>query len=840
MWKHVLMLLLVAVAFASASNYVLTESSFSASERLTPSGTVFINPTLGTRLAPSKPTQPEVGYLYLRAKSGKSYGWYKGTANKSAWATLNVFPLGDLPVSDAINLKFYGRKDRKPFQDEAMVYFDNNYVYCSNVDELWFKRSKTWESLKRDPRNHGEFILSSIPVAEVWTLKEKIGETPYQSLGLRPGIQSVILKAQGFLPIAVGVLINSGETREQSTSLIPFQNLEVATSTSAIGVSETEITQAKQVEELDALNHKIEVQLKNLQLTEDSLRGVFDQLYPKMMKAPEGTDNWSDPGYQAYQQNYMQASKEAIDLMFKPLQSRLQPLNELREQIRLKVAALESRTVFYQGKPTALKFELVDSLVSKYKIQLKMKSKDSKVDFAWSGTLLLDSGMTTESLQKAFDDSTSSIQLKVSFQNKAVRITKADSTVQRFFYRFEKLELVQNSKITELPGEFFLPPFLLSNLEVKEWLDRDKLMAQKRKQIQDQKQFEEEELRRKKEQSESETVKLAFRGPVTEVLGGSFLYRGKKVSISPYALNTSEISQEHFLRIAIKNRSADQGEFKPVTHVTWDEANSFCTEVGGALPTEAQWEFAGRGGTDYQNYWNLDTAMLRTSENTGSERVWLVTQGAPNPLGLFNMGGNVSEWVKDNHSYFSIMVEPKDPTGAFSGHFKVFKGGSYANEPQDINMTDRDWEDPRYWGPRMGFRCAFPAQQQIDIQGVKSILAKKDSLLQKSGLKFKPLDQASAPVAAQPKPASAVVSPGPTAPVVAQPKPAPAVAPAAPASPKPIAVPVQNAKPAPVAPEITPAPVSPPAEVKPPSPESATSQVKPAETPVPVPVNTPK
>jgi len=72
------------------------------------------------------------------------------------------------------------------------------------------------------------------------------------------------------------------------------------------------------------------------------------------------------------------------------------------------------------------------------------------------------------------------------------------------------------------------------------------------------------------------------------------------------------------------------------------------------------------------------------------------------------MSGNVAEWTRDKYFVFSFWIEKINPTGAMMGYSRVFKGGSWKDKESDLNQTERDDEDPRYWSESIGFRCVYP------------------------------------------------------------------------------------------------------------------------------------
>ena len=170
-----------------------------------------------------------------------------------------------------------------------------------------------------------------------------------------------------------------------------------------------------------------------------------------------------------------------------------------------------------------------------------------------------------------------------------------------------------------------------------------------------------------------------------------------------------------------------RGDNNPVEQVRWEDAKNFCDKLNSDssisrpsgyrfdLPTEAQWEFACRGGNQNRNY-------LYSGSNTPGNVAWYelgydigktnpVGQKSPNELGFHDMSGNVSEWCRDWYGdYPSNSVT--DPHGTPSGSRHVFRGGSFGYIASCCRAADRFTFSPEYWGPSprdstLGFRLAL-------------------------------------------------------------------------------------------------------------------------------------
>ena len=202
---------------------------------------------------------------------------------------------------------------------------------------------------------------------------------------------------------------------------------------------------------------------------------------------------------------------------------------------------------------------------------------------------------------------------------------------------------------------------------------------------------------------------------------GSFLRDdGNTVTLTkPYYLGETEVTQAQWRAVMGNNPSRFQGDSRPVEQVSWNEAMAFCkklNEQGKAprgwkftLPTEAQWEFAARGGNKSKGYTysgsNDVDDVAWYWENSGKETHTVRQKGA-NELDLYDMSGNVWEWCLDRYgSYSSGAVT--DPQGQQDGSNRVLRGGGWNGIALYCRSAYRygSYPDDRYFSG--GFRLAL-------------------------------------------------------------------------------------------------------------------------------------
>jgi formylglycine-generating enzyme required for sulfatase activity len=160
-------------------------------------------------------------------------------------------------------------------------------------------------------------------------------------------------------------------------------------------------------------------------------------------------------------------------------------------------------------------------------------------------------------------------------------------------------------------------------------------------------------------------------------------------------------------------------ENAPVVNVTWYGATEYATYVGGSLPTETQWEYACRAGTttpfntgncltnaDANYDWDYPYNTCSNTITTEPGKPKAVGTYAPNAFGLYDMHGNVWEWCSDWYGTYPT-TSLTNPTGATTGSYRVYRGGSWYYYAKDCRSAYRNSYYPSNCNSDLGFRVVF-------------------------------------------------------------------------------------------------------------------------------------
>ena len=207
------------------------------------------------------------------------------------------------------------------------------------------------------------------------------------------------------------------------------------------------------------------------------------------------------------------------------------------------------------------------------------------------------------------------------------------------------------------------------------------------------------------------------------------------VRLSNYYIGKYEVTEGQWKVVMGSNPSYYQyGDDYPVEYVSWNDivgtsgsymiingiryyANGFIyklNQLSGKqyrLPTEAEWEYAARGGDQSKGFiysgsnildnvaWYWDNSSARKKSPVGAK--------APNELGIYDMSGNVREWCGDWYGHYGSIVVT-DPSGPSAGTTRVYRGGGWTYEANDCRVSNRDEAEPIYKIGSLGFRVVLP------------------------------------------------------------------------------------------------------------------------------------
>jgi len=229
---------------------------------------------------------------------------------------------------------------------------------------------------------------------------------------------------------------------------------------------------------------------------------------------------------------------------------------------------------------------------------------------------------------------------------------------------------------------------------------------------------------------EKQVYKATFLSMFINIEGGSYMIgsdegiRGRNVKINSFKLAKYEVTEEQWEKLMGPiNKYYKKGGQYPVVDVSWDNVQEFLiklnklTDLNFRLPTEAEWEYAARGGNQSMGYKYIgsnDTdAVAWYKSNSGNNR-HPVGQKTANELGIYDMAGNVREWCSDwdDYKYYYESREsdnpqgPKEPTNQYNT--KVTKGGCFIDEDnQAFKATRRVFDVKNGRSHIVGFRLAL-------------------------------------------------------------------------------------------------------------------------------------
>ena len=187
------------------------------------------------------------------------------------------------------------------------------------------------------------------------------------------------------------------------------------------------------------------------------------------------------------------------------------------------------------------------------------------------------------------------------------------------------------------------------------------------------------------------------------------------VTLSEYYIAETEVTQALWQAVMGSNPSHFKFPDRPVEEISWNDCKTFIeklnqlTDKHFRLPTEAEWEYAARGGGNSHGYKfsgsdNVDDVAWYT-DNCGGETHAVKTKAA-NELGLYDMTGNVLEWCSDWMAAYTADTV-SNPQGPAAGFKRVLRGGSLYNDARRLRVTRRSEYNPTFTDYSVGFRLAL-------------------------------------------------------------------------------------------------------------------------------------
>jgi len=206
---------------------------------------------------------------------------------------------------------------------------------------------------------------------------------------------------------------------------------------------------------------------------------------------------------------------------------------------------------------------------------------------------------------------------------------------------------------------------------------------------------------------DQEKAKLAPEGMVfikggCFIMGNDYAQEDEKpeheVCLDDFFMDKYEVTQARWEKLLGFNPSKIIGPELPVEQVNYYEVQEFLQKSGGQcrLPTEAEWEYATKGGADARYFWGnmMDETYAWYRDGSG-ETTHPVGQKQPNQYGLYDMMGNVWEWTDDWYEPYYQMRAKKNPKGPESGEYKVIRGGAFDSSAGALRITNRIWLHPK-------------------------------------------------------------------------------------------------------------------------------------------------
>ena len=694
-----------------------TVPSFDIGTRTIPqSGNEVIIPFQGTMLLQVNGVeQLKPGEFLLRRRfSASQHGLFTGKINESAYTKLSVFrqPAG-ITLQTATGFKFYSQEMNNPDLDLPNVYFDNEFVYVENAARLFYY-DKSWKILNMLIDRPAFLSVNSEPQgAQVYIDNVLKGITPWQSGPLfsttavvqtrKDGyyIQEIFVNLQGGVAVSKNFILTKKVTFADGSEV----DSQAFTAENTESVEELEL----RISELKATNGEWQNKMR------ESISS-FNQAYPALQSQDEFEKNTE---FAERKLRYELQKDSSMNLIKLEWQNRINSLDKAVSKVEQYKSTVESRVYSKALPSTSLLVERYDAENERFPISFS--ATDAVFDFKLTGTLSIPVDVAREFKQRI-----SQSVVMVSYRNKAIK-TGVGGHSERKYYDFESIKLKFKDKEYPVTFTISFPDYLTNS---RDW-----------RLIQDEKR---QSITRAEAQVKATVQGEAKKIGMVWVPGGTFLMGSNdggidekpehKVTVNGFYMDTTEVTQAEYERVmGVRHWEEFNGELSsgsnpksPAYYVTWDDAKKYCEKVGKRLPTEAEWEYAARGGSTTKFFWGDDTSKACSYANIADQsarsqwKSWVVAgcsdgyvRIAPvaslkaNAYGLYDMTGNVWEWCSDwyDKNYYKNSSS-NDPQGPSSGKSRVLRGGSWFNNGDVLRITNRFGSNPENRNNLNGFRCA--------------------------------------------------------------------------------------------------------------------------------------
>ena len=187
------------------------------------------------------------------------------------------------------------------------------------------------------------------------------------------------------------------------------------------------------------------------------------------------------------------------------------------------------------------------------------------------------------------------------------------------------------------------------------------------------------------------------------------------VTLSGYYIGKTEVTQALWRAVMGSNPSHFKGDNLPVECVSWNDCQEFIRKLNALtgqnfrLPTEAEWEFACRGGNNSRGYKYSGSNYIDNVawyDGISGDKTHPVATKLPNELGIYDMTGNVWEWCSDWNGKYSSGAQT-NPKGPYDGSYRVVRGGSWDDNAKGCRSSNRTCNSPGYRADYLGLRLSL-------------------------------------------------------------------------------------------------------------------------------------